>query len=84
MRQNGQDVVEVVRKAPGSLFEPPGRGQADEETSVFVIMDDGQLVEADEYLLAGPGSIMKQGAPSPRAQSQQRSNALSLVGKVTE
>ena len=71
MGQNGQDAVEVVRKAPGSLFEPPGRAQGEDETSVFVIMDDGQLVEADEYLLAGPGGIMKQGAPSPQSQQVQ-------------
>ena len=75
MRQNGQD-VEIVRKAAGSLFEPPGRAQGEDETSVWVIMDDGALVEAEEYLLGGPGGVLKQGVPSPRPQSQQLDDLL--------
>ena len=50
---------------------------------MFVIMDDGALVEADAYLLAGPGGIMKQGAPSPQAQSQQVQDTMRALKYAT-
>ena len=83
MRQNGQDVVEVVRKAPGSLFEPPGRAQGEDEMSVFVIMDDGALVEAEAYLLGGPGGVLKQGVSSPLPQSQQVQDTMRALKYAT-
>ncbi len=48
MDRNGKEEVEVIKMAAGSLVD----GEAEDEgTSVWVIMDDGDLVEADEYLL---------------------------------
>ncbi|MEE8256552.1 MAG: hypothetical protein V3R60_01570, partial [Acidobacteriota bacterium] len=66
--------------AAGSLVD----GEAEDEgTSVWVIMDDGDLVEADEYLLHGPGGILKQSVASPKPQSQQLQDELRAIKYAT-
>ena len=80
MDRNDKEEVEVVKMAAGSLVDP----EAEEEgTSVWVIMDDGDLVEADEYLLHGPGGILKQSVGQPRPQSQQLQDELRAIKYAT-
>ena len=79
MDRNGKEDLEVVKMAAGSLVDP----EAEEGTSVWVILDDGDLVEADEYLLHGPGGILKQSVASPLPQSQQLQDEFRAIKYAT-